>query len=150
MDLCLVLILLDIFKQQIMKQYINTLIIIIVILTLVSCYNDIGPIEPDMSGADILFTNDVQPIFTQNCIQCHTSYDSLNLTEGNSYNEIVNMNSYSYDGLLVTPNEPDNSVLFNKINNSNNYGANMPLGDFLSANEIAIIKQWIIEGAKNN
>jgi uncharacterized membrane protein len=152
MDLCLVLTLQDTSKTIIMKHFIQLLILLFISLLFNSCYNDIGPIEPEIEIPEegVSFTEEIQPIFTQNCTSCHPNSGNLDLSEGIAYNQIVNKNAAAYDGKLIIPNEPENSILYKKIDHSNNYGANMPLGSTLTANEITLIKEWITEGAQNN
>ena len=127
-------------------------ILIIFTLLLVSCYNDVGPIEPEIEIPEegVSFTEDIQPIFTQNCISCHPNSGNLDLTQENAYSQIVNKTAAAYSGIRVIPNEPENSILFKKIDHSNSFGANMPLGGTLTDNEITLIKEWILEGAQNN
>ena len=132
-----------------MKHY-TYLLLIIITLIFQSCYNDVGPIEPEIQITEVSFLNDIRPIFTQNCISCHPNSGNLDLTQENAYNQIVNKTATGYSGIRVIPNEPENSILFKKINHSNSFGANMPLGGTLTANEVILIKKWILEGALNN
>ncbi len=135
-----------------MKKLFLLLTGLLVISILQSCYKDIGPVEPEGEVPDngISFGRDIQPIFDQNCINCHPSSGNLDLRAGNAYNNLVNVDASGYSGKLVVPNDPDNSILYKKIDGSNAYGSNMPLGGSLSATQINMIKQWITEGAQNN
>ena len=132
-----------------MKHY-TYLLLIIITLIFQSCYNDVGPIEPEIQINEVSFLNDIQPIFTQNCTSCHPNSGNLDLTAENAYSQIVNKTADAYTGIRVIPNKPENSILFKKIDHSNNFGANMPLGGTLTDNEINLIKKWILEGALNN
>jgi hypothetical protein len=75
--------------------------------------------------------------------------------------------SYNYNGmLLVKPGDPDNSLLFQKINagaastsgctqaasGACEYGESMPnvAGELLPANVIEAVREWIANGAPNN
>jgi len=121
-----------------------------------SCYKDVGPIEGDGTLEDavvienVSFNDDVQPIFNSYCISCHPNSGNLDLTSGNSYDNLVNVYASGYSGILVIPYDPDHSILYKKIDGSGAYGTNMPLGSSLSSTQIAIIKQWIVEGALDN
>ncbi len=135
-----------------MKRFSYLVIFIILISGLQSCYKDVGPIEPEgeLPQNGISYAEDVQPIFDQNCIACHPSSGNLDLTSGQSYNQLVNVNASGYSGKRVVPNDAEASVLYKKIDGSGAYGGNMPIGSSLSTTQINIIKLWIEEGAQNN
>ncbi len=115
-----------------------------------SCSKDVGPVEENPQTQNVSFANDIQPIFEQNCVSCHPSSGNLDLTSGNSYANLVDVNASGYAGKLVIAGDSENSILYKKINGSGAYGSNMPLGGSLSATQITVIKQWIDEGAKDN
>ncbi len=119
-------------------------------LFLVQCKKDKGPVEDDNNNESVSFSNDVQPIFTQNCVSCHPSSGNLDLRQGQAYDNLVNVPASGYNGTRVVPNEPENSILYKKIDGSGAYGSNMPLGGSLSQSQVNTIKQWIEEGAPNN
>ena len=133
-----------------MKYYTYPILLILITLLFQSCYNDVGPIEPEIQVTEVSFADDIQLIFTQNCTSCHPNSGNLDLTQENAYSQIVNKTTAGYSGIRVVPNEPENSILYKKIDHSNSFGANMPLGGTLTANEINLIKKWILEGALNN
>ncbi len=124
---------------------------ILLSITMYNCSKDKGPVDDTQQPENVSFANDVQPIFNQNCTtQCHPNSGNLDLTAGNSYNQLVNVNASGYAAKRVVPGDPDNSVLYKKIDGSGVYGSTMPLGGSLSAAQINTIKQWIVEGAQNN
>ena len=109
--------------------------------------NDNTPIE------DVSFSNDVQPIFNNNCVGCHPGNGNLSLAASESYNNLVGVTSNSYAPLKrVVPSNPDSSVLYQKIlaNPDLSVGQRMPQGGALSSNQIETIGTWIEEGAKDN
>jgi len=126
--------------------------IIPAIVLLQACYKDIGPIEPDsvMPEGEISFSQHVQPIFDAQCVSCHPSSGNLDLRPGYSYDELVNVPASGYNGILVVPGDAESSILYKKVDGSGAYGANMPLGGSLSSTQIAIIRDWINQGAKDN
>jgi len=127
------------------------LFLLILAFNFQSCSKDTGPIEDNNTAQqNVSFANDVQPVFTQNCTSCHPNSGNLDLSTGNSYNALVNVNASGYTGKLVIPGDADNSILYKKIDNSGAFGSNMPLGSSLSASQINTIKQWILEGALDN
>jgi len=135
-----------------MKKLYYYTFILFILMSLQSCYKDVGPIEgeTDVPAEGISYSQDVQPIYDQNCISCHPNSGDLDLTAGNSYAQTVNANASGYSGKLVVPGDPENSILYKKIDGSGAYGSNMPLGSSLSQTQINTIKQWIEEGAENN
>ena len=138
-----------------MKKLYYYTFILFILMSLQSCYKDVGPIEgegaePELPASGVSYSQHVQPIYDQNCISCHPSSGNLDLTAGNSYAETVNVNASGYSGKLVVPGDPENSILYKKIDGSGAYGSNMPLGSSLSQTQINTIKQWIEEGAENN
>jgi hypothetical protein len=135
-----------------MKIFRQILLFLGILLSLQSCYKDVGPIEPEgeTPTENVKFSTDIQPIFTSTCVSCHPNSGNLDLTNGNAYNNIVNVNASGYSGKLIIPNDVENSILYKKIDGSRVFGSNMPLGTSLSSGQINTIKQWIIEGALNN
>ncbi|HUI30705.1 MAG TPA: hypothetical protein VLX91_10845 [Candidatus Acidoferrales bacterium] len=114
-----------------------------------------------MSSSDttnVSFASQVQPIFTSNCTNssCHggtTPQRGQNLSAGQAYNNIVNVASQevpSYD--RIRPYRSDSSYLYLKITGASGItGARMPYGGSpLQTSDIATIKAWIDQGAKNN
>lgn len=91
-------------------------------------------------------------MFTPSCASssCHGASASggLNLTDANSYAELVGITS-SQDATLqrVNPTNPDLSYLVRKLENTQSSGGMMPPGGALPATSIATIRQWITDGA---
>ncbi|MFV1992872.1 MAG: hypothetical protein ACC635_03130, partial [Acidiferrobacterales bacterium] len=106
-------------------------------------------------------SGDVQPIFdmNDNCtLGCHTTgmvLASLDLADGMSFGELVNVNSIQCSPArkLVTPGDVFASYLINKLTGINmcNGSSLMPFGAIaLAADDIQIIKNWIWDGALDN
>ena len=98
------------------------------------------------------YTTQIQPIFTANCISCHfgaTAPQELKLDAQNSFANLVNVNSNEVPSLKrVKPSDPDNSYLVQKIEGTAAVGLRMPRNlPPLSAAQISLIRQWIVEGA---
>jgi hypothetical protein len=101
---------------------------------------DAGP--PD-SGTQVSFAADIQPILTNRCQPCHTW----------SYASTVNvMTSCGGMGsVYVSPNSLDNSRLYGKVAGVPACGSPMPLGlPPLPQAELDLIRDWILQGARNN
>ena len=117
---------------------------------------DLGSdLEENIIEESASFKKDIQPIFDISCASsgCQIAGHSteLDLRDGKSYMEIVNITSIDFSPLkLVEPNKPDNSVLYLKIVGHSSTGSSMPPGGTLKEGNINSIKLWIENGAQNN
>jgi hypothetical protein len=96
-----------------------------------------APPPPPPPGDSTSFSLEVQPIFNNSCISCHAGSQKPDLRSGRSYqslmdnNEVVKFNSAeSHLYQILQP------------------GATM--NKWTNTTDIATIKYWIDEGAKNN
>lgn len=131
--------------------------------------SSIDLLAPAPVGEGVSFSADVQPILTQRCAQggCHApplAVPGADFTEGNAYGSLVDVPSLestlfsaSPESILdrVEPFDPARSYLFLKITGCSVEGcflSPMPLAPApaLGANETAILRQWIEEGAAQN
>lgn len=92
-------------------------------------------------------------VFTPICSTCHTGAAAplgLRLDEGAAYALLVNAPSTEVPSLLrVNPGDPSSSYLIQKLEGTAQVGGRMPLGGPpLPQETIAVIRQWIIEGAQ--
>jgi len=94
-------------------------------------------------------------IFTPICSKCHigaSAPEGLQLDAAHSYNLLVGVPSAEQSSLLrVKPGDPDNSYMVRKIEGAAGIvGGQMPLGETpLPQASIAVIRQWITDGALN-
>ena len=86
------------------------------------------------------YNSEIQPIFDNNCGNCHLGNSSggLNLS---SYNDLMDG---SNDGAVIVPGNAESSVLYQEILSGDMPGGNNPN---LSSAQISLIAQWINEGA---
>ncbi len=99
------------------------------------------------------FSQDIMPIFSNKCHQCHLSesgsFGNLNLS---SYESLMSGNSnHGID--LVFPGSADQSLLYESVATDEQTVLpwRMPQGGpYLSAVQIQLIEDWINEGAKDN
>jgi hypothetical protein len=106
------------------------------------------PARTQASNAPASFAKDVQPILTQTCMPCHAGgtaakgkYDVTGYAGvmGNGSDSIPN----------VIPGNADSSTLYRRVNGT--LTPLMPKGrPPLNAGQLATIKKWIDQGAKNN
>lgn len=103
-------------------------------------------------GTTVSFANDIQPIFTNSCVECHGGSGGLFLSSGQAYNNLVGVVATGNSSFnRVTPGDPDNSYLVMKLRGDSRAGSRMPLGRTpLSNDVINLIVTWINEGAQNN
>jgi len=109
------------------------------------------------TSAGVRLGNDIQPVFTGNCVVCHQGAGQAGLTlePGKSYGNLVNIASTESPLKRVAPGAPDKSYLLNKLQGTQGQiggsGAQMPYGAApLPSAQIGLIQQWIQEGALNN
>src|SRR5215472_11742296 len=113
------------------------------------------------AGPTVSFENDVQPIFDTNCIICHATGAQPDLTDGVSYDNLVNQPTS--DGCMaevpgsvyVVPFDTQSSMLWLKTRpDDGRCGVPMPWGTeglgIIDPDSFAIIDTWINEGALNN
>jgi mono/diheme cytochrome c family protein len=100
---------------------------------------------------DVSYAKEVQPILTKNCSECHSpgqqgfTASGLNTT---SYAALMKGGRY---GPLVKPGDAFTSALNMLVEGRVDKSIRMPHGrDKLSNEDIAVLKAWVNEGAKNN
>lgn len=112
----------------------------------------------DCGMSSVSFAGAIQPIFSASCASmgCHAGVmpqAGLNLTNGKSYAELVNVAaSQCNDGRkLVMPGDPGASYIVDKMTGVDLcFGTKMPkLGNLPSA-QVQSVVDWICQGAPNN
>jgi len=107
-----------------------------------------SPADESLARAEVSYASDVFPILEKRCIRCHGGMD-----EGEIRLEL-SLNMTTYEGLMigseygevVTPGDPDDSVIIQMIEDGD-----MPdEGDPVPPEELALLRAWIAEGAQNN
>jgi hypothetical protein len=114
----------------------------------------IGESGSDSESAPLVATfESIQShVFTPICTACHAGANAplgLRLDATNSYGLLVGVASAESPGTLrVKPGDPGNSYIIQKLEGHAAVGAQMPLGGPpLPSATIAMIRQWIIDGA---
>lgn len=107
------------------------------VLALSSCEQysfDPPTVDP---GTELFFSTDVLPIFTKNCLSCHSGSISPDLRAENAYESLL-------DGYISADpvNDAESSLIYTKLES----GHSTKIG----ALELDIILKWIQQGAKNN
>ena len=117
-----------------------------------------GPVTPPDGGLEPTLSSIQVNIFNQRCAlsTCHignSAPQGLQLSEGNSFSNLVNVRSRGVPSLFrVEPDDPDNSYIVWKLEgNPGIQGERMPfMRDPLSQEEINTIREWISRGAQND
>ena len=113
------------------------------------------PTSPAVGDLTATLSSIQREVFNPACVLHHGPSDAqagLDISEGRSFENLVNVASTQVGYDLVTPNDAENSYLIHKLDGrAGIVGGRMPLGSsFLTDDAIDIIKQWINDGALNN
>ena len=101
--------------------------------------------EPTLTSAQsrIDFAKDVQPLLKERCYECHGPTKQMN-----GYR--LDKKSRAMAGVVrpnIIPGSSESSRVYRRVLNAE-FGPKMPMEDDLTAEEIAILKRWIDEGAQ--
>jgi uncharacterized membrane protein len=102
--------------------------------------------------AEVSYAKDVAPIIDQHCSQCHVAGQPGFVASGldtTSYEALMRGTKF---GPVVLPGDPLTSTLVMLIEGRADPSLKMPHGDAkpLDAKDIATLRQWVEQGAKNN
>ena len=109
-----------------------------------SCYYDEMPPEaPTAIPETVSYSNDIQPLWDQNCISCHKSGGTApDLTSANSYAALTNNSKYIVAGNASI------SLVYKLMTGT--ASPLMPTSGKISDSKLAILEKWINAGALNN
>lgn len=129
-----------------MKRYIPFILLAVLGLMINACYYDEElelPNEPITE--DVSFSTEIQPLFNQNCTQCHgeTFNFSPILLSGESYDNLI-------DGGYVIPENAEESILYRSLIGDGIDPMPPPEGWDENDDRVLTIKAWIDQGAKDN
>ena len=94
-------------------------------------------------SAAVDFNHQIVPLLRKHCGECHTG-DKLK--GGFSMNDRAAILHGSENGPVVEPGKPDKSLLLEVVTTADEDLRMPPKGDGLTADEAALLKQWIAEG----
>ena len=87
----------------------------------------------------------VRPILENSCVHCH---GVIRLPNMPSFNSTKALASLTGPGKLIVPGAPEMSRFYQVMTLSDDeVGAMPPTGHALGSREVAVIRQWIVEGA---
>lgn len=117
------------------------------LLSVVSCVHEpINPSNGQCSSDTVYFENDVLPLIVSNCAMsgCHDAATASDGVVLNSYENIMSTGE-------VRAGRPSNSEIYEKItDNDPEDRMPPPPASALSSTQIALIRDWIDQGALNN
>jgi hypothetical protein len=110
------------------------------------------------AAAEVSFGNDVVPLLTAHCVACHMTGQEageIALHPKAAYDALVGVASRETALKRVEPGDPEKSYLYLKLTDAHlpvgGSGEPMPMGNYpLPAEQIELVRQWIVEGAKRN
>jgi hypothetical protein len=109
---------------------------------------------------EVSFKDEIQPIFSKRCIACHapgayedgTAMGGLVLSSGRAAAQLVGFKSIESKLPRVTPGDLEKSYLHHKLRGTfmevGGVGVKMPLSGEIPEEEIVLIEEWILGGAK--
>lgn len=118
-----------------------------------------SPVAAPVSGdhAPSLFASQIAPLLAENCATCHLTGEEaghMSLVPDNAWASLVGVAVSEAPGLVrVAAGRPDASYIVMKLEGTQvahgGTGARMPFGaPPLSADQIALVRRWIAQGAK--
>ena len=101
---------------------------------------------------EVSYQKDVAPLLTKHCASCHTPGQAGYVVSGFELNDYQSLMKGTSFGPVVLPGDALTSVLVMLIEGRADPSINMPHGGAnpLTKEEIAAIRQWVEQGAKNN
>ena len=100
---------------------------------------------------EISYRADVQPILKQYCLECHADGGDGYAKSGllmTSHESLMKGTKY---GAIVKPGDGLGSVLIQLVEGRADPSIKMPHGKAaLPKEQIEVLKQWVVQGAKNN
>jgi len=99
---------------------------------------------PTKKPASVTF-KDVQPIFTENCLGCHSGERARAGIDFSTYQSVMNGGE---DGPIIKKGAPKHSLLIEALRGTNGVRQMPPRHDPLAEDKIAKIEAWILAGCK--
>jgi sugar lactone lactonase YvrE len=101
---------------------------------------------PAASQKPVSFKADIAPLLVQNCLACHGTSDPKGDYQLHTFTALMTPGASATDAVVAG--KPDDSELLRLIA-SDDKSERMPKdGDAMPAEQVALIKRWIAEGAK--
>src|SRR5687767_358886 len=99
---------------------------------------------PARSTARVDYEREIKPILSENCLECHSQDKRKGGLSLATYGDVLDGGK---DGAVIRPGNSSTSLITHRL--TGQVGDRMPLDELpLSDAELAIIKQWIDQGAR--
>jgi mono/diheme cytochrome c family protein len=113
------------------------------------------PAPPSHAADPISFKTQVQPIFDQNCVSCHTSGQLGTIASHLDLTSYAGLRAGSNRGVEVIPGHADRSPMMKLVDDNWHSTATdvlkmPPFGPQLTADQLATLRDWINQGAPDN
>lgn len=119
---------------------------ILPVLALVGCHEELGNPDPTPNDTIVSYANQIQPIFDQDCIRCHSGRRIEGGLDLSSY-ELLRRGGVSGDP--VVPGQPDSSLLIQSVDGTKlNHAAYFRYYEGDSG--LVLLRRWVAQGALNN
>lgn len=100
---------------------------------------------------EVSFKADVQPILAKNCVECHSAGGTGAEKSGLLMSSYENLMKGTRFGAIVKPGDSLTSALIMLVEGRADPSIRMPhQKDPLSKDQIALLRSWVEQGAKNN
>lgn len=96
--------------------------------------------------APVSFSKDIAPILAKNCAACHSAAEANGGYQVGNYNLVLKAGDS--EAVAVTVGKPEESELLTRVSTADESMRMPQEGDPLPAEQVALIKRWIAEGAK--
>ena len=130
-----------------------------VLVATAGCSSNSSPSSPTPTSTLSFATQIQAQILNPACVACHTDdgrtpASNLNLKSGAAISNLINIASVGKAGAVrVIPGNPSGSYLIQKLEGASDIvGLRMPRNGppYLTTEQVALIRQWIQNGAPNN
>ena len=130
-----------------LKFYISICFFVLLMCAIIGCEHNVEKPE-SQTGKSLSFTNILNDVFIS-CSSCHLNGATSGGLDLSNYENIVNATSTKEPNfMLIKPGVPDSSYLYMKVTGVEGItGSRMPLGGKLSAEQLDLLRDWILAGA---
>jgi mono/diheme cytochrome c family protein len=137
----------------------SAIVAVVIASIATACGSSSSPTAPATAPTVTFSTQIQQQILTPACVACHTDDGrtpaaGLNLKSGSAHGQLVGVASSAKAGAIrVIPGNPSGSYLVQKLEGAPDImGLRMPRNGppYLTDAQVALIRQWIQNGAPNN
>jgi len=107
---------------------------------------------PAFGRNDVSFAKDIQPMLHDYCVSCHAPGGKGYAASGLDLRSYEGLMAGTKFGPVIKPGDSLGSTLITLIQGQGHPAVNMPydIKGTLSKRKIAILKQWVNQGARNN